>query len=110
MIIIDEFKDDDKAFIFTLKNPHGVEPTRFMKRKESEYVIICDPYDGPIFGDDIILFNQFFEENSYYIHNNGEGAYEYHPEYKSSLYVNTNSPDRTNFFTLLDYEVYTHNE
>ena len=26
------------------------------------------------------------------------------------LYVNTNSPDRTNFFTLLDYEVYTHNE
>ena len=28
MIIIDESKDDDKAFIFTLKNPHGVEPIR----------------------------------------------------------------------------------
>ena len=29
-----ECKDDDKAFIFTLKNDHGVEPTRFMKEKK----------------------------------------------------------------------------
>ncbi len=89
-----------------MKNPHGIEPTRFMKREESRYAIICVPYDGPIFGDDIILFDHFFEENSCYIQNNGEGAYECHPEHKSSLFVNTDEPDEYNFFSVLDYEVY----
>ena len=92
-----------------MKNPHGVEPTRFMKRKESKYAIKCDFHCGPIFGDDIIFLNQIFKENSYFIHNNGEGAYEYHPEYKSSLFVNTAGPDVKNLFTVLDFEVYTHN-
>ena len=91
-----------------MKNPHGVEPTRYMKREESDCAIDCFPDDGPIFGDDIKLSNEFFEENSYYIHNNGEGAYEYHPEYKSSLFVNTAGPDEENYFSVLDYEVYTH--
>ncbi len=89
-----------------MKNPHRVEPTRFMKREESDCAIFCCPLSGPTFDDDIILSNQFFEENSYYIHNNGEGAYECHPEYKSSLFVNTAGPDEKNKFSILDYEVY----
>ncbi len=32
-------KYDSKSFIFTLKNPHEVEPTRYMKRKGSRYDI-----------------------------------------------------------------------
>ena len=44
-------KNDDKAFIFTLKNPHGVEPTRFMKRKDSSSAIYCDFCWGPDFLD-----------------------------------------------------------
>ena len=79
-----------------------------MKRKGSKYAIECDPSYGPTFGDDIILSNRFFEENSYYIHNDGTHGYECHPEYKSSLFVNTAGPDEINKFSLLDYEVYTH--
>ena len=41
---------DDKAFIFTLKNPNGVEPTRYMKRKESGCAIYCYHDNGPTFG------------------------------------------------------------
>ncbi len=105
MIIIDEFKDDDKAFIFTLKNPHGVEPTRFIKRKESNIAIKCDSVCGPIFFDDINTSNGF--DKSYRsIHNDGTHAYECHPEYKSSLFVNTAGPDEENKFSLLDYEVF----
>ena len=50
IIIIAESKDDDKAFIFTLKNPHGVEPTRFMKWKGYRWAIECSFEFGPRFG------------------------------------------------------------
>ena len=93
-----------------MKNPHGVEPTRFMKREESEYAIICDPDHGPLFGFfDICLDYQISEENRCYIHNDGTNSYECHPEYKSSLFVNTAGPDEENRFSILDYEVYSHN-
>ncbi len=47
---------------------------------------------------------------SYYlISNDGTHGYECHPEYKSSLFVNTAGPDEENYFSVLDYEVYTHN-
>ena len=82
-----------------MKNPHGVEPTRFMKRKESDYAITSNSISGPIFDDDVCL-------NIPWIHNDGEHAYECHPEYKSSLFVNTAEPDVKNSFTVLDYEVY----
>ena len=91
-----------------MKNPHGVEPTRYMKREESRYAIYCYPFHGPTFGDDIKFLDEFFEENSYYIHNNGEGAYECHPEHRSSLFVNTAGLNEKNNFSVLDYEVYTH--
>ena len=93
-----------------MRNAHGVEPTRYMKREESEYAIECDPRCGPLFGFfDICLDYQINEENSCYIHNDGINSYECHPEYKSSLFVNTDEPDEENKFILLDYEVYTHN-
>ena len=102
-------KDDDKAFIFTLKNPHGVEPTRFMK-KETSSAIYCDFCWGPYFLDIAmksggVSLNKE-KKSDYYIDNNGKGSYECHPEYKSSLYVNTGGPDETNFFSLLDFEVF----
>ena len=101
-------KDDDKSFIFTLKNPHGVEPTRLMKKEESEYAIFCIPNNGPIFGDFVLCIDDIItEENRYYIGNNGEGGYECHPEYKSSLFVNTAGPNEENLFSVLDYEVFS---
>ena len=77
-----------------------------MKREESEYAIKCDPYCGPIFGDDIFIFGTIL--NGCSIDNDGEGAYECHPEYKSSLFVNTAGPNEKNYFFVIDYEVYTH--
>ena len=66
-----------------MKNPHGVEPTRYMKRKESNWAIICDSDCGPIFGEnDIVIANNCNEENSCFIDNDGKHAYECHYQYK----------------------------
>ena len=40
------------------------------------------------------------------IDNNGTRGYECHPQYKSSLFVNTAGPDERNIFSALDYEVF----
>ena len=86
-------------FIFTLKNPHGVEPTRFMKRRESRSAIKCVHLCGPIFGDvDIFIGNNCNKENNCFIINDGTSGYEFHPEHRISLFVNR--------FSVLDYEVY----
>ena len=99
-----------------MKNPHGVEPTRYMKRKESKYAIICDHGCGPIFGNydgsDILIRNICNKENSCFIWNNGFRGYDCHPQYKSSLYVNTNEYNKKDdenkiHFSVLDYEVFT---
>ena len=110
LIGIVPLKDDDKAFIFTLKNPHGVEPTRYMKRKESKFAIDCEQELGPAFGDrndiDIAILSK---DGAYFglIGSNGTHGYECHPEYKSSLYVgNTDGPDGAHVCLLVECEVY----
>ena len=55
-IYIIGYEDDPEAFIFTLKNPHGVKPTRFMKRKESDKAIVRDLKYGPIFGNGFDIY------------------------------------------------------
>ena len=90
-----------------MKNPHGVEPTRYMK-KERKWAIKCDPDSGPVFGADIFISDNC-NNNYNSISNDGTRGYECHPEYKSSLFVNTAGVDEENKFTVLDYEVYTHN-
>ena len=105
-------KDDNKAFIFTLKNPHGVEPTRFMKRKESEYANACYSEWGPIFCGDsfydsnIAIMDKCNREDNCWIYNDGTCGYDCHPQHKASLFVNTSGPDRSKYFTVLDYEVF----
>ncbi len=89
-----------------MKNPHGVEPTRYMKRKESKETIECVSNYGPRFSDDICISDNCNEESSCWIDNDGKGGYECHPEYKSSLFVNTAGPDEENYFSVLDYEVF----
>ena len=96
-----------------MKNPHGVEPTRFMKRKGSEWAIICDSEYGPTFGvniwnEDLNIGYHCNEENSCSIYNSGTHAYECHPGYKSSLFVKSAEPDEINKFSVLDYEVFTY--
>ena len=95
-----------------MKNPHGIEPTRYRKRRGRRWAIECDPECGPVFGDgtsDIVIANNCNNEWKCLINNDGANAYECHPEYKSSLFVNTAGPDEENKFSLLDYEVFTIN-
>ena len=80
-----------------------------MKRKESEYAIRCDSDYGPRFGyydGNIHITQECNKKNSCLIENDGTRGYECHPEYRSSLFVNTAGPDSTNYFSVLDYEVY----
>ena len=96
-----------------MKNPHGVEPTRFMKKEESKETIRCKSRYGPVFcGNDdynILIGENCNGEISCRIENDGYQGYECHPQYKSSLFVNTAGPDEENRFSVLDYEVYSHN-
>ena len=81
-----------------------------MKRNDIHYAIACCPNHGPIYGNkwimDLIIRDQCNEENSCSIRNNGTYSYECHPEYKSSLFVNTAGPDEKKRFFVLDYEVF----
>ena len=92
-----------------MKNPHGVEPTRYMNR-EDEYAIYCNSSCGPVFGEetwcDICISDKCNKKNSCFIQNNGRIGYECHSDYKKSLFVNTAEPHKTNYFSVFDYEVY----
>ena len=84
------------------------------KKKKSSEAIVCNPECGPIFGNsndahsaNIFIKNKCNKESSCYINNNGKKGYECHPEYKSSLFVNSNKPDESNPFSVEDYEVFT---
>ena len=94
-----------------MKNPHGVEPTRYMKKNGNNSAIYCNPNFGPLFGNDspdIFIVDNCNDENSCAINESSCLQYDYHPKYRSSLYVNSGGPDDVNMFTVLDYEVYTH--
>ena len=93
-----------------MKNPHGVEPTRYMKRKESKYAIYCYHDNGPTFGSSpyygIYIAYNCTQDGNCYINNNDYCVYECHPEYKESLFVNNAEPGYKNYFSVLDYEVF----
>ena len=94
-----------------MKNPHGVEPTRYIKKGDNRYSIWCYSLCGPQFGGDwsdydIYIGDNCNRKNSCYIDNDGTNGYECHSEYKESLFVNTAGPNERNEFSVLDYEVF----
>ena len=90
-----------------MKNPHGIKPTRFKKKKTSKHAFFNDEHFGPIFGEkEIVISDKCNEGNSCEININEDSAYECHPEYKSSLFVNTNGPNEPNKFSVYEMEVY----
>ena len=101
-----EYKPDEDAFIFTLKNPYNIPPTQFMKRKACPYSILCSANSGPIFYGDITIGNYNNNQNSCSIGHDGTKGYECDPTLKKSLFVNTNDADEDNLFSVEDYEVY----
>ena len=107
---IDKYKNDDRAFIFTLKNPHGVEPTRFMKRNKSLGSTYCNLTQGPTFCETYVSGIHIYDEcdtgNECFVKCDDTRDYECHPQYKSSLFVNTAGINEENYFYVLDDEVY----
>ena len=94
-----------------MKNAYGVEPTRYMKSRGGYIVIKCNDYNGSPFGNDmrngdLFIGHRCCKDNSCSIYNDIFTAYECHPEYKSSLFVNTAGPNEINNFSVLDYEVF----
>ena len=77
-----------------------------MTREESDCAIECNPRYGPLFCGDIYIRDNCNEEESCFIYNNGSRGYDYHLQFKSSLFVNTAGPNEKNCFSVLDYEVY----
>ena len=110
---IDQDKDDDKAFIFTLKNPHRVDPTRFMKKK-GKNAIRCNTLYGPKFGCndkvcDIYISNKCNINEGFINNDSSNSSYECDNNYRKSLFVGTAGPDQQNKFSVSDYEVFTYN-
>ena len=92
-----------------MKNPHGVEPTRYMT-KDSYRAIECNPGYGPIFGYgcDIGICDNCNKNGGWTCYGNSDSSYECNNSLKQSLFVNTAGPNEKNDFSVLDYEVYTH--
>ena len=60
-----------------------------------------------MFGNSDIYINENCNSsNNCSTNNDGTKGYECHPQYKKSLFVNTDGPDNRNAFNVLDYEVY----
>lgn len=111
MIVLDTLRKDKESFLFTLKNPHGVPPTRFKKTKSNTTSIEGNNFFGPLFGADrarydINICDCCNKPNGCWIMNDGEHGYECDPTYKCSLFVNTNSVNNMNYCVILEYEVY----
>jgi hypothetical protein len=46
----DKYKFDEAAFLFTLKNPHGIQPTKFLRNPNEENSVVHGKVYGPSFG------------------------------------------------------------
>ena len=107
--IIDVWKEDPKKFIFTLKNPYGVEPTRYMKKRNRKHAILCDPSCGPLFGYDrwvaIHISDHCFRDNSCYI-NCDENDYIRHIFTRLVVFLYAPERGHENCFSVSDYEVF----
>ena len=93
-----------------MKNLHGIEPSKFMKKNDGKKAIWCNPSYGPVFGfgRDIGICDNCNNEQRGWT-NYGNSSYECSSPLKSSLFVNTAGPDQTNYFKVSDYEVFTYN-
>ena len=95
-----------------MKNRHGIEPSKFMKKKDNNRAICRTPSYGPVFGSgrDIGIgdnCNRDYGGSTNF--GNSSSLYEYDSSYRKSLFVNTAGPDQTNYFKVSDYEVFTYN-
>lgn len=96
-----------------MKNAYNVPPTRYMNRKDIQYVTRNTPKYGPVFcdgmrnGSDICIVDRCNTE-SCSSYNDGEHGYECHPQYKFSLFTYPSSVFAVSHrFVVSDYEVFS---
>jgi hypothetical protein len=56
-----KYKYDPAAFLFTLTNPHGIQPTKFLKNPNQRYSIGHSNKHGPYFGGVVKDGNHFID-------------------------------------------------
>jgi hypothetical protein len=96
---------DSSAFLFTLKNPFGIPPTKYLIRKQAVQFAVCHkPKSGPTFGSldnggsDIFLYSPF----------NIRGSLIYFPQtYKDTTGKGANTFTGDVYFQCDDIEVFT---
>ncbi|KAK8797626.1 hypothetical protein WA158_005972 [Blastocystis sp. Blastoise] len=99
-----DFKYDDESFLFTLSNEHNIPPTKY-SLLEHHLAITCKETSGPDFMD--IHISDDCHNNSYSYITKVFNYYAHSLTPQSlSLYVNTAGPEKKNYFTVDDYEVY----
>ncbi|KAK8809940.1 hypothetical protein WA158_000883 [Blastocystis sp. Blastoise] len=100
------WKSYSKEFLFTLSNEHGILPTKYdYTNSNKSYAIYCHSSYGPDFiGNDIYIRDQCHSNNNSYCGSNYSSTC--NTPQKSSLFVNTNSVNSDNHFTVEDYEVW----
>ena len=77
--------------------------------KDSDRAIDCDPRYGPLFGYgcDIGIRDNCNKNGGWTCYGDSDSSYECNNSLKQSLFVNTAGPDEQNYFSVLDYEVFS---
>ncbi|KAK8810436.1 hypothetical protein WA158_007011 [Blastocystis sp. Blastoise] len=98
---------DEKAFLFTLKNPFNLAPLRLPCINPAKAIFNSETY-GPVFGDgnDIVIKNECNMERGGWINCLGTKGYANKTDQGNSLFVNTGNPTEGNFFKVDEIEVY----
>lgn len=101
--LLDVELGDTQAFIFTLKNPKGFKPTRFLIQDSSRAINNLS-WCGPEFGvGDIKVCDKCNQNDQNHINTTGiYGCMD------SSVFLNCSGTGNEIHFIVLDYEVYTY--
>ncbi|CAF1310494.1 unnamed protein product [Rotaria sordida] len=102
-----KYKVDPAAFIFTLTNPHGIQPTKFFQNPGHQYAVCHGKTTGPCFGGVVKDYQHFTD---ILIANDAKKNQKSHSDFPATYLDTTNKGDTlftgTQYFTVKEIEVY----
>ncbi|KAK8811526.1 hypothetical protein WA158_003260 [Blastocystis sp. Blastoise] len=108
------YRADPNAFLFSLTNPHGHNYTKInINPKYTNSALISNDsnselvFCGSIYLHSQISKDQFTNGSNDFLCNENPVYISPYPELGNSFFVNTNQPDKSNDFDLIDFEVFT---
>ncbi|UJR18057.1 hypothetical protein I4U23_004957 [Adineta vaga] len=101
------YKKDPKAFLFTLRNPHDIKPTKFLIKSNTMYAICHAKSSGPYFGGVVKNKEHFIDIQIFGNSNKNQDSISAFP----SSYIDTTGKGETLFtgeknFMVEEIEVY----